>query len=82
MGQEMEVKPNLIILKKITDLEEWLDCVGLSCMESWQKDDDEIERGYGCILNSDGRIAWGGGGGGRGWPVQKEYDVKNVGVAR
>ena len=28
-GREMEVKPKLIMLKKITDLEEWTDCVGL-----------------------------------------------------
>ena len=28
-GREMKVKPKLITLKKITDLEEWADCVGL-----------------------------------------------------
>ena len=28
-GREMKVKPKLIVLKKITDLEEWAGCVGL-----------------------------------------------------
>ena len=28
-GREMEMKPKLIMLKKITNLEEWADCVGL-----------------------------------------------------
>ena len=28
-GYEMEVKPKLILLKKITDLDEWSDCAGL-----------------------------------------------------
>ena len=39
----MEVKPELIMLKKITDLDEWSDCVGLGWRTD-KKNDDYTER--------------------------------------
>ena len=71
-GQEMKVKPKLIMLKKITDLEDWADCVGLR-RRAGRRMMIKLRGGTAAFQIETGRW-WG-------WLEKKEY-VKNVKVAR
>ena len=70
--REMKVKPKLIMLKKITDLEEWAGCVGLR-RRADRRMMIKLRGGTAAFQIETGR--W------RGWLEKKEY-VKNVKVAR
>ena len=71
-GREMEVKPKLIMLKKITDLKGCTDCVGLR-LRADRRMMIKLRGGMAAFQIETRR--W------RGWPKKKEY-VKNVKVAR
>ena len=71
-GQEMEVKPKLIMIKKITDLEEWAGSVGLR-RRADRRMMIKLRGGTAAFQFETGR--------GRGWPEKQEY-AKNVKVAR